>query len=493
MSLADPTTLVEHLGRTRVLCVGDVMVDRFVYGAVDRISPEAPIPVLRASDSRSVLGGAGNVARNLAALGAEVRFVAVVGDDQAGAELRALAREVIGESAGVDGLVTVPGRPTTVKSRFVAGGQQMLRVDEETTLDLRPGDADAIVAAARERLEECEAVVLSDYGKGALAVPVLRAVIEAAGALGRPVFVDPKGLDYGRYRGALALTPNVRELAEACAMPVGDDAAVVAAAEAVIARAGVGAVLATRSQEGMTLVCAGDGPARHLPAVAREVYDVSGAGDTVVAVLAAAHAACGDLEAAAALANVAAGVVVGKLGTAVVEPSELIDAVLLDALGTAEAKVLGLEAAVRRVEEWRRGGLRVGFTNGCFDLLHPGHVGLLDQAARACDRLVVGLNADASVRRLKGEGRPVHGEAARSAVLASLRSVDAVVIFGEDTPLELIERLRPDVLVKGADYRLDEVVGAAVVQRYGGRVLLADLVDGFSTTATLERLDARRE
>jgi len=484
VTVSDPTTLVERLASVRVLCIGDVMLDRFVYGSVERISPEAPIPVLRTSDTRTALGGAGNVARNLAALGSEVCFVAAVGDDAAGEEIRRLVACTARDADGVPGAA---GRPSTVKTRFVANGQQMLRVDEESTLGLGRPLEQAIVDAALARLGECQAVVLSDYGKGVLGDAVLRPVLDAADALGRPVFVDPKGVDYARYRGALTLTPNLRELGAASAMPVAGDADVIAAAQSIIDRAGVGAVLATRSQEGMTLVRTG-APVCHLPAVAREVYDVSGAGDTVVAVLAAAYAAGAPLEDAAALANVAAGVVVGKLGTAVVEASELIDAVLLDALGTAEAKVLGLEGAVRRVDEWRRSGLRVGFTNGCFDLLHPGHVALLEQAARSCDRLVVGLNADASIRRLKGESRPVHGEAARSAVLASLGSVDAVVIFGEDTPLALIERLRPDVLVKGADYTLDEVVGAEVVQGYGGRVLLADLVDGFSTTATLERL-----
>jgi D-beta-D-heptose 7-phosphate kinase/D-beta-D-heptose 1-phosphate adenosyltransferase len=451
----DLTALVEGLAGARVLCVGDVMLDRFVYGEVAQDVSRTP--------------------ENLSRVARPQHGNQTVGHLVAAAE------------ADRGGLLVLPGRATTVKTRFVAGGQQMLRVDDETTVQPHEADARRISGLVAERLAACDAVILSDYGKGVLGDAVLRSVLDAAAREGRPVFVDPKGVDYARYRGARVLTPNLRELAQASGAAVGGDEAVVAAARRLIEHSGIGAILATRSEEGMTLVDGAEAPL-HLPAVAREVYDVSGAGDTVVAVLAAGSAAGADLGAAAALANVAAGLVVGKLGTAVVEPSELIDAILIGALGTAESKVLGLQSAAERVTEWRRAGLRIGFTNGCFDLLHPGHVSLLEQATRACDRLVVGLNSDASVRRLKGEHRPVQGEAARSAVLASLQSVDAVVIFAEDTPMTLIRRLRPDVLVKGGDYTVDTVVGADLVRGYGGRILLADLLAGHSTTGTIRRL-----
>ncbi|MBB4286695.1 D-glycero-beta-D-manno-heptose-7-phosphate kinase [Roseospira goensis] len=480
---------VDRLSAARVLCVGDVMLDRYVHGAVDRVSPEAPIPVLRIQRETAMLGGAGNVARNLVGLGADVVFLSVGGDDTAGAEVRAMLDALPGVETV---LVTEPGRPTTLKTRFVAGGQQLLRADAEHTTPVTEAGAGRLLAAARDHLAGCGAVVLSDYGKGVLTPAVTAELIALARAAGVPVIVDPKGSDHRRYAGARVVTPNRAELSEATGgHPTDGDAAIEAAARHLIGTCGLGAVLATRSQEGMTLVTA-DGPAEHLPTEAREVFDVSGAGDTVVATLAAAQAAGAPLSVGARLANAAAGLVVGKVGTAAVRAEDLAAALHHQDLARAEDKVVRLETLLETVERWRRRGLRIGFTNGCFDLLHPGHVSLLAQARAACDRLVVGLNADASVRRLKGPSRPVQGEAARATVLASLADVDRVVLFGEDTPLRLINALRPDVLVKGADYTIDTVVGADVVQGYGGRVLLARLEAGQSTTATLERITLDR-
>jgi len=332
-------------------------------------------------------------------------------------------------------------------------------------------------------------MVLSDYGKGVLTDTLTARLIALAQAHGVPVVVDPKGADYRRYRGASLVTPNRKELHEATALPTGSDAEVEAAARAVVEGCGIAGVLATRSQDGMTLLDA-TGAIHHLAAEAREVFDVSGAGDTVVATLAAALAAGLAVADAAALANVAAGIVVGKVGTAAVHAVELENALRHQDLEDAEAKILPLERAVERAEGWRRRGLSVGFTNGCFDLLHPGHLALLRQARAACDRLIVGLNSDSSVQRLKGPTRPVQSEAARSAVLASLSMVDGVVIFSDDTPLRLIETLRPDVLVKGADYTVETVVGADLVQGWGGKVVLATLEPGQSTTNTIRRMNA---
>ncbi|MFC7333998.1 D-glycero-beta-D-manno-heptose-7-phosphate kinase [Rhodocista pekingensis] len=485
--MSDLTALIDALPGARVLVVGDVMLDLFTHGSVERISPEAPIPVLRVERETAMLGGAGNVACNLAALGAQVRLLSVVGEDAAGAQVRALAAERLG---GADGLLSDPGRCTTRKTRFLAGSQQLLRADSETAAPLAPALADTLVACAVAALDSAAVLVLSDYGKGVLTADVTARLLEAARVAGRPVLVDPKGSDFARYRGAAAVTPNRKELAQASGLPVDTDAEVEHACARLIAAAGIGAVVATRSEEGMSVVRAGaQGPqATHLKAEAREVFDVSGAGDTVVATLAAALATGADLTDAARLANLAAGIVVGKVGTAVVRPDELRAALHRQDWEAGEAKCLGLDAAQERVARWRRKGWTVGFTNGCFDLLHPGHVSLLAQARAACDRLVVGLNSDASVRRLKGETRPVQGETARATVLASLADVDLVVIFEEDTPLRLIEALRPDVLVKGADYTVETVVGAGLVQSYGGRVLLADLVEGQSTTRMVGRM-----
>jgi len=475
---------VPALAKARVVCAGDLMLDRYVYGEVRRISPEAPIPVLAIDHETAMLGGAGNVVRNLAALGVGVSVAGVIGDDEAG---RAVT-DLLAREPGVRPLLgTDPARRTAIKTRFCAGPQQLLRADRETIAPLAPAEQDRLVGAVAAALAEASVLVLSDYGKGLLEAGVAKRLIDAARQAGRMVIVDPKGTDFSRYAGATLLTPNRRELAEATRMPVGDDSQVVAAARALIGDHGVQAVLVTRSQDGMTLVEASGEP-RHLKAEARAVFDVSGAGDTVVAVLAGALAAGLALDDAARLANAAAGIVVGKVGTAVVHPDELVSALHHQDVWEAEAKLVSREQAAERIAAWRRQGLKIGFTNGCFDLLHPGHVSLLAQARAACDRLVVGLNSDASVSRLKGPSRPVQTEAARATVMASLRSVDLVVIFGEDTPLALIEALRPDVLVKGADYTVETVVGADRVQSWGGRVLLAELAQGHSTSATIARI-----
>jgi D-beta-D-heptose 7-phosphate kinase/D-beta-D-heptose 1-phosphate adenosyltransferase len=467
--MTDLAVLVPKLAGARVAVVGDVMLDRFVYGEVERVSPEAPIPVLRITHESTMLGGAGNVARNLQAIGAASHIVSVVGDDEAGREIDALCRRD-GIAAN---LSTEAGRRTTVKTRYIAGGQQLLRTDLET--EAKIVSLGAIPAA--------DAVVISDYGKGVVTPELVRQLVAAKA----PVVVDPKGADWSRYRGATLITPNRRELAEASRLAAGTDAEIVAAARHMIASTGIASVLATRGADGMTLVTARE--ATHLPAQAREVFDVSGAGDTVVAVLAAGIAAGIAPAAAAQIANVAAGIVVGRSGTAVAYAEEIV-AALREGGGT---KLVGRAQALERIADWRRRGLKVGFTNGCFDLIHPGHVSLLAQARAACDRLVVALNSDASVTRLKGKGRPVQDQAARAAVLSSLADVDLVVAFGDekrenDTPIVLIEAIKPDVLVKGADYTEDKVVGADIVRSYGGKVLLAELTPGQSTTATIARM-----
>jgi len=481
---SDLASLVERLRGARVLVVGDVMLDRFVYGDVLRISPEAPVPVCHVTNEAAMLGGAGNVARNLSALGASVDFVSAVGADAAGAEIRALLAALGGVG---DALFEQPDRQTSIKTRFFSGTQQLLRVDRETTEAVPARLADELADAASRALERCGAVVLSDYGKGVLTDSLTATLISAARARGKPVVVDPKGDDFARYAGASMITPNRRELAAASRMPVSDAEAIVAAARHVAGQSRVDSVLVTRSADGMTLV--GPDGAAHLPAEAREVFDVSGAGDTVVAALSAALASGIAPVDAARLANLAAGIVVGKVGTAVAFADDVIDAIhRRELLLPGENKVLTQERARDRITAWRGRGERIGFTNGCFDLIHPGHVALLAKSRAACDRLVVGLNSDASVRRLKGASRPVQNEAARAAVLASLASVDLVVIFGEDTPVALIEAFRPDLLAKGADYTLDQVVGADLVRSWGGEVRLIELEEGHSTTATIERL-----
>jgi D-beta-D-heptose 7-phosphate kinase/D-beta-D-heptose 1-phosphate adenosyltransferase len=476
--------LADLTGQT-VLCIGDLMLDEFVYGEVTRISPEAPTPVIAVKRTEVMIGGAGNVARNLVSLGTRCIFVGVVGDDDAGGELK----KELAKIPRIDAhLVTDAGRRTTRKVRFVSEhhSAHLLRADWEPASPVDSKSEDALIAHVIKAMPKAGAVVLSDYAKGALTPRVIRAVIDAANKAGRPVVVDPKGRDYGIYRGATLITPNRQELADATHSPAQTDDQVAAAAAELGRMLGAKAVLVTRSEAGMTLV--GEGAAIHVPAYPVRVRDVSGAGDTVVAVLAAMLAMQADFESAMRAANAAAAVVVGKRGTATLSVAELRSRILPAATLAPEEKIVFDWALLdEHIAEWRRQGLRVGFTNGCFDLLHPGHVKLLAGARAACDRLVVGLNGDASVTRLKGEGRPVQPVQSRAEVLAALEAVDLVVVFDEDTPEKLIARVKPTVLIKGSDYKREDVVGHAIVEAAGGEVILIDIVPGHSTSAMVER------
>jgi len=477
-------SIVERFKAARVLCIGDVMLDHYIYGQVDRVSPEAPIPVLCIEREMKTLGGAGNVLRNLRALGASPSFISVVGNDEAGREIGRLIEAQDGAEAHV---LVQPHRTTTVKTRYIAGNQQLLRADRESAIPLDPYIREDLLRLAREVVADHPVVVISDYAKGVLTEGVALEIIREAREAGARVIVDPKGGDHIRYRGADIAKPNRRELAHATGMPVTTEEEVVAASRALIERCGFGAVLVSLGAEGSVLVSADDAVHDVHRTIVREVYDVSGAGDTVAATVAVALAAGAGVTEAARLANVGAGIVVGKIGTAVVYAGELT-AALNGRDPHAADKLVPRSHALDLVTRWRRHGLKIGFTNGCFDLLHPGHIALLEQAKAACDRLVVGLNSDASTARLKGPQRPIQSESERAAVLASLSAVDLVAIFEEDTPMELIRELRPQLLVKGDDYRLDEVVGAAFVKSIGGEVLLAKIVPGHSTTATIGRL-----
>jgi D-beta-D-heptose 7-phosphate kinase / D-beta-D-heptose 1-phosphate adenosyltransferase len=475
------------VARQTVLCVGDLMLDDFVYGDVTRISPEAPTPVLAVRYSEIQIGGAGNVARNIAALGAQCVLISLIGNDDAGLTLT----NALGKFNGliVPDLVIDKARQTTRKVRFVSEhhSSHLMRADWETTAPTSAQSEDSIIAYAETALSQVGAVILSDYAKGTLTPRVIRAVIDAARQHGKPVVVDPKGHDYSVYRGATLITPNRQELGAAVHRPVTTEAEIAKAAAELAQLVESKAVLVTRSEEGMTLHLDGHGPI-HIPAYPVKVRDVSGAGDTVAAVMAVLLAMQAPYESAMRAANAAAAVVVGKRGTATVTLAELRHSILPAATLAPEDKIVfDWSVLDERLKEWRRAGLRIGFTNGCFDLLHRGHIRLLAEARGACDRLVVGLNSDASTKRLKGNGRPINAAESRADVLAALEAVDLVVVFEEDTPLELIKRVRPAVLIKGADYKRDEVVGGDVVEAAGGTVVLVDLVPGHSTTSIVRR------
>lgn len=476
LDLGGLQALLERVRGLKVACVGDLMLDRYVYGEVSRISPEAPIPVLKTKRTVSMTGAVGNVARNVGSLGGRARLGASVGDDAAGAELLSL---IEGED-GVENFVEArSGAATIVKTRYVAAGQQLLRLDEEEA-----GDRSLAASAV---FDDAASILISDYAKGGVDAALIENALKAARASGAPVIVDPKGQDFARYGAVDLIKPNASELAGATGLPVETDADIEAALNALLAATTAKALVVTRAGKGMSLIRRGEA-AKHFPGRAREVFDVSGAGDTGLAALGLALGAGATLETAVEFAILASGVVVGKAGTAVVTPAELIDAEMSQHAAGAHAKVMPLDELAHVVEGWKRQGLKVGFTNGCFDILHRGHVAYLAQARGWCDRLVVALNTDASVKRLKGEGRPINDLDSRAVVIGGLASVDRVTSFDDPTPLALIERLRPDVLIKGADYTREGVVGGDQVESWGGVVRLATFEDGYSTTSTIAKM-----
>jgi len=484
--MLDFDALSKAIGRQTVLCVGDLMLDEFVYGEVSRISPEAPAPVIAVQRSESNIGGAGNVARNVAALGANCIFVGLIGNDATGEILNAaLAKEARIEPR----LIVDPDRPTTRKVRFVSEhfSTHMLRADWEQAGPASTEIEQKLIDCIVSQLPRVDIVLLSDYAKGVLTPRVIRSVIDAAKARGTRVIVDPKNLNFEVYRGATLLTPNRKEFAEATRSRAANETEIAAAAQQAMQLVDCEALLVTQSEHGMTLIPR-QGHAIHVPAHQVKVRDVSGAGDTVAAVIAVLLAAGADWEVALRSANAAAAVAVSKKGTATVSFAELRRRILPEASLAAEEKIVSASADLAsRLVEWREQGLRVGFTNGCFDILHPGHVKVITEARANCDRLIVGLNSDASVKRLKGEGRPVQDERARAEVLAALEAVDLVAIFEEDTPLDLITQIKPTVLIKGGDYTREQVVGHEVVEASGGEVVLVNILPGFSTTSLVAR------
>jgi D-beta-D-heptose 7-phosphate kinase/D-beta-D-heptose 1-phosphate adenosyltransferase len=479
--------------KATIMVLGDVMLDRYLWGEVKRISPEAPVPVVNIRERSDVLGGAGNVAANLKGLGAAPILIGVCGNDENGNKLR----RILGEKTIECRLIGDPTRQTITKTRVMGKNQQLFRLDEEDIAILSPETEETLLLEVTNHLESCQAVILSDYGKGLFQTPCFcRKVIEQCREKKIPVFIDPKGKAWERYGGALCVTPNLSELGLVYASEIASDLdAIKQAAQSVCDAYQFETLLLTLGERGMCLV-EKKSPPILIPAKAREVYDVSGAGDTVIATLALSVATGFSFKQAAGLANTAAGIVVGKIGTQPILREELEAALKqhdLENRLTVSGKTSSRDAAILQIQAWRAAGDSIVFTNGCYDLLHPGHIDLLKRSKALGDRLVVGLNTDASVRRLKGKTRPILTETDRSAVLGALSSVDLVVLFDEDTPLRLIEALRPDVLVKGADYKIESVVGREVVESCGGRVVLQPLLEGYSTTGIVNRLLAGRD
>jgi D-beta-D-heptose 7-phosphate kinase/D-beta-D-heptose 1-phosphate adenosyltransferase len=465
-----------NFDRARILVVGDVMLDRYWHGMSTRISPEAPVPVIKVDQTEDRPGGGANVALNMAALGASVSLAGVVGNDKEGQILEGFLRV-----AGIDTNFLVSStKPTITKLRVISRHQQLLRMDFEDKFD--SSDSLALVNKARNLISQANVLVLSDYAKGSL--QDCQALIRFARETGVPVLVDPKGQDFPRYRGATMLTPNFHEF-EAVVGKCSSERELVEKGATLISDLELQALLVTRGEQGMTLLRP-DHPELHLPARGREVFDVTGAGDTVIATLAAAMAAGLPMPEATALANLAAGIVVGKLGTAAVNAPELRRAIIAEQ--GAQRGVVTEEQLLLAIEDARASGERLVLTNGCFDIIHAGHVGYLEEARKQGDRLIVAVNSDASIRQLKGSGRPINPLDRRMAVLAGLEAVDWVVPFAEDTPERLLRRVKPDVLVKGGDYREDQVVGGNIVKTYGGTVKVLSFFDNCSTTSIVNKI-----
>ncbi|HYM00754.1 MAG TPA: D-glycero-beta-D-manno-heptose-7-phosphate kinase [Blastocatellia bacterium] len=461
------------------------MLDEYLYGAIDRISPEAPVGILSWNSQRFSLGGAANVGNNLARLGCEVFLAGVVGQDHAAEELLQLAKQ---SGMNTDGVV-VEDRPTTLKTRVIGHGQQVLRIDKEIRSELSEGSAAKLLDFVQKRLPLTDGVVLSDYAKGVLAPRICKSVIDMASAAGRSVLVDPKGDDFSKYRGAFLLTPNKAELGRAAQMPVGNDDEIRKAIARLFSQTECEAILVTRSEEGMSLY-AKTGNEAHIQTEARAVFDITGAGDTVISMIARVFFAGHDLRTAARLANVAAGIKVGKFGAAAVSIDE-ISAWIRQRENAGRQKLVELSQAKQLLSLARSQGRKVVFTNGCFDLLHAGHVQLLQKAKALGHVLIVAINDDASVRQLKGNGRPLIPALDRARIIAALEPVDYVMIFSDLTPLRLIEELMPDVLVKGGNYSLEEVIGRKDVEKYGGRVVLIPTIDAQSSSQLIKEIVAR--
>ncbi|MBB5022133.1 D-glycero-beta-D-manno-heptose-7-phosphate kinase [Desulfurispira natronophila] len=474
--------IFEAFPAKRLLVAGDLMIDEYLWGQTERISPEAPVPVVDIAREDTRLGGAGNVLHNLKALGAGVDVLGVVGSDAYGDELVQMLTEL---SVGTAGLLREEGRRTSRKTRIMAAHQQMMRIDRESRQAIGAETQERALAWIQSNIHCWDAIIISDYGKGLLTPRLLAALIDSGRQRGIPVLVDPKGSDYTLYRGATTITPNRKEASLASGITIDDEPSLLQAGRKLLQELDLEVMTITRSEEGISLFFE-DGE-EHIPTMAQDVFDVTGAGDTVISLMALCRASGLDFVECARIANAAAGVVVGKVGTSTASAEEILQR-LQPQRSLASHKIKALPQLIPIVKQLRRQGKRVLFTNGCFDLLHHGHITYLQDARRQGDVLILGLNSDSSIRRLKGSTRPIIGQNERAQVLAALEAIDYVVIFDEDTPLELIRALKPQGLVKGGDYRPEQVVGREVVEAYGGEVLIIPFVDGSSTTGIIERI-----
>ncbi|MDR0453446.1 MAG: bifunctional D-glycero-beta-D-manno-heptose-7-phosphate kinase/D-glycero-beta-D-manno-heptose 1-phosphate adenylyltransferase HldE [Deferribacteraceae bacterium] len=470
---------LDKLTEARVLVIGDIMLDKYIFGSVSRISPEAPVPVLKTEKEIKTLGGAANVAHNIAALKAGCALIGVAGNDPDKAALREMLNDL-----SIDSALIYSGQKTTAKIRVIGEHQQIVRIDYEDTFEPSPEIYKTILTHIDSRIFQVNAIILSDYGKGFVFADLCRYVITNANSAGKITVIDPKGADWSKYTDATIVTPNIKELGEAAGLNVPNtDEDVAAAGKKIREMYNLKYLVVTRSEKGITIIS--EKFTLHLPTQAQEVYDVSGAGDTVVAVLAVMLGAGFNIEEAVAAANASAGVVVSKIGTVPITYAELFRV----CSGRKSEAAASFDQLLIRLEEARADGKKIVFTNGCFDVLHRGHIDYMRRARKLGDMLIVGLNSDASTKRLKGQSRPINNQNDRAFMLSALECVDHVVVFEEDTPYNLLAQIRPDILVKGGDYESGEVVG----REFAGDVVIMDFVYGYSTTSILEKIKNAEE
>lgn len=465
--------------KTEILIIGDIMLDKYYYGSVSRISPEAPVPIVNVKSEVCTMGGAGNVANNIRGLTANCRVIGCASDDEAGNTLYTMFKKIGAESVFIDA-----GIPTISKLRVVGSKQQIVRLDFEEIRAFSDEVNISFKNAVDENIDSCNVIVISDYGKGVCSEEICQHIINRAKEKGKPVIIDPKGSVWNKYMNASIITPNVKELSEVAGKEIpNEDHYIIETGRLILKKYNIEHLIVTRSEKGITVISGNTH--KTIPTVAKEVFDVSGAGDTVVSCLAVFLGLGFCLEDASVIANAAAGIVVGKLGTAPIFLSELSCSLN----GVHGNKIISIDNIENIIDRERAFDRKIVFTNGCFDILHHGHISYLKKAKGLGDRLVLGLNSDDSVRRLKGKDRPVNSQSDRAAVLEALECIDYIVIFEEDTPLELIKKVRPDILVKGGDYMAEDVVGG----QYAASVRIIDFLDGYSTTSTIKKINGENK
>ncbi len=483
INLDSVKNILHKIGKVKVLVIGDLMLDKYVLGDVDRISPEAPIPIMKVDKTFLVPGGAGNVARNLNSLGVKTNFISIVGQDDSG---RKLIKSISKNSNVFANIIVDKNRKTSIKTRYIGNNQQLLRTDQETIQKLPDDIEKKIFLYFSTAIKKSDLVILSDYGKGMFFGVFCQRLIRYSLKLKKRVIVDPKHFDFSVYKGAYCITPNIKEAFNATNIHVNDDFSAEKCGLYIINKNLSKKILLTRGKNGLSVI--EKSKATHFPANAEEVYDVSGAGDTVVASFAACIAANIDIQTAAEFANINAGIVVKKSGTASIETKEIYSIFNQRNKPNTENKVFKILNIQKIVLEWKNKGLKVGFTNGCFDILHSGHIESLKHASNNCDKLIVALNSDISIKKIKGKDRPVQDELSRVKIISSLSIVDAVILFNEETPIKLIKKIKPDYLIKGADYIISDIVGSDIIDSWGGKVIRSKLVKNISTSKLISNI-----